>query len=233
MVGLAVGTRPDCLDRDKLDLLASMPCPPFKEIWLELGLQSANDEVLLRINRGHDLQSFEMACLAAAARGLFICAHLIAGLPGEDKAGFLNSVRTLNRLPIHGVKFHNLYVCSGTPLADMWRQGEYIPMTRERYLEWICDGISLLRPDIVVQRLTGDPVPGELLAPDWASVKTSLLNDIEKRLNGQRLWQGKALHPHEPMPGWFAPAEPPAFAPRTSPPSNQQYITARGVPHAF
>ncbi len=233
LVGLAVGTRPDCLDREKLALLASLPRDPFVEIWLELGLQSADNQVLERINRGHDLETFVRACHAAADHGLFVCAHLIAGLPGEDKSGFLRGIRTLNQLPVQGVKFHSLYVCAGSPLADIWRKGEYAPLTLERYLDWIADGIALLRPDMVVQRLTGDPAPDELLAPPWAAVKRSVRAGILAELRSRNLWQGKALTPEAPVPSWFDPEAPPAFAKQERKPMARPLQTPTGVAHAF
>ncbi len=233
LIGLAVGTRPDCLDREKLALLASLPRDPFVEIWLELGLQSADNHVLQRINRGHDLETFVRACHEVAAHGLFVCAHLIAGLPGEDKSGFLRSVRTLNQLPVHGVKFHSLYVCAGSPLAELWHKGEYAPLALECYLDWIADGIALLRPDMVVQRLTGDPAPHELLAPPWVAVKSSVRAGILDALRCRDLWQGKILAPKASMPAWFDGDSPPAFAAQDRNHDNRPIRVTTGAAHAF
>lgn len=195
LMGLCLGTRPDCLDREKLQLLADQDLP---ELWLELGLQSARDETLARINRGHDF-----ACLARAVGlahrvsretgrdGPRICVHVIAGLPGEHVEDFLYTVSELNALPIHGVKFHTLYVCKGSGLAAQWQRGEFTPLSLEDSVDWLARGLAALRPDLVMHRLTGDPAPGELLAPDWAGRKGATLEALNRVLVGRDLWQGR------------------------------------------
>lgn len=188
LVGLSVGTRPDCLADDKLKLLAGLNLPL---VWLELGLQSADNAVLARSNRGHDLACFQRACHQAAEHGLGVCAHLMAGLPGEELAGFLRSVQVLNELPVQGVKFHNVYVCRHTGLAALWQRGDYTPLPRAEYVRWIGEALSLLRPDIVVHRLTGDPAEGELLAPDWAADKRGLLDALHSHFQAANTLQGR------------------------------------------
>ncbi|MGE4298230.1 MAG: TIGR01212 family radical SAM protein [Desulfovibrionaceae bacterium] len=187
LAALSVGTRPDCLDAGKLHALASFPS---QETWLELGLQSAHDTTLARINRGHTVAHFSEATRQAAAMGLNVCAHIIAGLPGESPDDFLATVRFLNTLPITGIKFHNLYVCSGSTLATLWRSGTYTPIDRDTYAATLAQAIALLRPDIIIHRLTGDPAPGELLAPDWAADKRGLLATIQAALETHNITQG-------------------------------------------
>ena len=188
LAGLAVGTRPDCLDSEKLALLSAFPS---EEIWLELGLQSSHDPTLARINRGHAAEAFTHMVTLAANAGLKICAHVIAGLPGETPAHFLRTIDFLNALPISGIKLHNLYVCRDTPLADDWKQGNYRPLEREEYLHsWLIPALKHLRPDIVIQRLTGDPAPGELLAPPWCSDKSALLSALHTALEAGDVRQG-------------------------------------------
>lgn len=184
--GLCIGTRPDCLDAAKLDLLAGLP----GETWLDIGLQSCRDATLRRINRGHDAACFARAVRAAAERGLQVCAHLIAGLPGETPDDFLAGIAFLDDLPVSGVKLHNLYVCEGSPLAADLRDGRYEPLEREAYVAAVCEALARLRSDIVVHRLTGDPAPGELLAPAWAADKQSLLRAIHERLERLGIRQG-------------------------------------------
>ena len=196
LAALSVGTRPDCLDPAKLDALASFPS---QETWLELGLQSAHDTTLARINRGHSVADFSAATHQAAALGLHVCAHIIAGLPGESPDDFLATVRFLNTQPIAGIKFHNLYVCSGSTLASVWRSGDYTPMERGVYIRTLANAITLLRPDIIVHRLTGDPAPGELLAPDWAADKRSLFTSIQAALAQDNITQG-CQYPNTPPP---------------------------------
>jgi len=186
--GLCLGTRPDCLGEEKLDAIASLP---MSEIRLEIGLQSSDPETLRRINRGHTPEDFAWAALAVAERGLAVCAHIIAGLPGENEAHFARTVDFLNRLPVSGVKFHNCYVAKDTGLTRLWREGGYIPLEREAYVAMIVTALTRLRPDIAVERLNADPAPGELLAPDWAADKRGLIEQINARLEEQDIWQGK------------------------------------------
>jgi radical SAM protein (TIGR01212 family) len=187
-VGLCIGTRPDCLDHEKLALLAGAG---LGELWLELGLQSCNDATLRGINRGHDSSCFKRACEAAAKRSIKVCAHVIAGLPGEGEEDFLRTVDYLNALPVAGVKFHNVYVCKGTALARMWKNAEFEPPAMEDYVKWLCRALSRLRPDVVVHRLASDPAPGELLAPEWAGKKTHVLRLLHEELENRRIRQGR------------------------------------------
>jgi len=230
LAGLAVGTRPDCLDHEKLSVLAEFgttaaqkdiagPGAENFQLWLELGLQSANDTVLQRINRGHDFACFQTACEQAAAQGLRVCVHLIAGLPGENRQSFLHSVAAVNALPVHGVKFHNLYVCQGSPLASIWRRGGYRPLELQQYLDWLAAALCLLRSDIVVHRLTGDPAPGELLAPAWAADKRALLQALRVGMAQAGLWQGCRQDAAMGPPAWFSPhaASPPNLDPNMDP----------------
>lgn len=202
--GICIGTRPDCLDAAKLDLLQELQVP---EIWLDLGLQSANDQTLQRINRGHDAACFAAACRAAAARGIKVCAHLIAGLPEETPTDFLGSIDYLNALPVHGVKFHNLYVCQNTPLAAWTAKGAYIPLQQSQYCHWLGLAIAALRPDIVLHRLNGDPAHGELIAPQWARNKQTVLYAIHSFLEEHGIWQGQNWLSE--VPDWFCQDHPP------------------------
>jgi radical SAM protein (TIGR01212 family) len=171
--------------------LALLAAFPSDEIWLELGLQSAHDATLDRINRGHGVEAFSLTCRSAAQAGLKICAHVIAGLPGETPTHFLRTIDFLNGLPISGIKLHNLYVCQNTALADQWLQGLYQPLERDEYLHcWLIPALKLLRPDIVIQRLTGDPGPGELLAPLWCSDKSAFLKTLHAALEAGNVRQG-------------------------------------------
>jgi len=189
LAGLCLGTRPDCLEAEKLALLAAFPGPPVR---LELGLQSANDATLARINRGHDAACFARAVREAAAHGIGVTAHVMAGLPGETIADFLATIDVLNTLPVTGVKFHNTLVVAGAALESLYRSGSYAPITRPDYIDAVCAAIARLRPDIVIERLNADPAPGELVAPDWAADKRSLRRGIEDRLERDDIRQGCA-----------------------------------------
>ena len=196
VAGLCIGTRPDCLDPEKLALLAGFrerlrsPELPEPELWLELGLQSSHDETLARINRGHDAACFSQAARAAAALGIPVCAHLVLGLPGEGLPHFLQTVAFVNGLPVAGIKLHNLYVAEGTALAALWRAGDLALPTREEYLDWLCALLPRLRPDLVLHRLAADPAPGELLAPDWAADKRATLDMLAQMMEERDIRQG-------------------------------------------
>lgn len=187
LVGLSMGTRPDCVDQDKLDLIAAFPA---QEIQLELGLQTSNNDTLKRINRGHDAACFARAAEMAAERGIKVVVHLIAGLPGEGEKEFLDSVDFVSRLPIHGVKMQNLYVCKNTALAQQFESGGYTPLTMDNYTSMAANALTRLRSDVVVHRLNGDPNEEELLAPAWAREKQATLVAIQTTLERQGHSQG-------------------------------------------
>jgi radical SAM protein (TIGR01212 family) len=189
MVGLSVGTRPDCVGKEVLGLLASY----IKNflVWLELGLQSAHGSTLIKINRGHDVACFDRAVGEAHANGLTVCAHVILGLPGESHEMMMETARHLGALAVEGVKIHALYVVEGTPFAEIYERGGYRCLEREEYVELLLDFLERLPPGMVIQRLTGDPMPAELVAPLWVKDKIKTLNLIRKRLEERDSWQGK------------------------------------------
>ncbi len=203
---LSCGTRPDCLGEEHLALIAAAP---FAETWLELGLQSASDETLTRLNRGHDAATFADAVRHAAAAGLPVCAHLMAGLPGEGIDDFLETIEYVNALPVAAVKFHNTFVARGATLETWHAAGTFAPMDRDVYVDAVCQGLARLRSNVVVQRLCADPAPGELVSPAWAADKASLLRDIRARLEAHDLWQGAAADAPAGPPAWFSPDNPP------------------------
>jgi radical SAM protein (TIGR01212 family) len=189
MVGLSVATRPDCADPEVMRLLSSYSDKFL--VWVEFGLQSAHDETLKRVGRGHDVAAFEKAAITASRFGLNVCAHVILGLPGENRSMMHSTARYLSELPVHGVKIHLLYVVKGTPLASLYEKGEFRCLEREEYAELVVDFLELLPPEIVVQRLTGDPFGAELIAPEWARQKKANLQLIRKRMEERQTWQGK------------------------------------------
>ena len=189
MVGLSVATRPDCVNKDVLRLLSS-----YQErhlVWVEYGLQSAHDITLSRINRGHDVACFKRSVHMAKEYGLNVCAHIILGLPGETRQMMLQTALFLGGLPIDGVKIHLLYIVKGTPLATLYEMGKYRCLERDEYVELVVDFLELLSPSIVIQRLTGDPIGVELMAPLWAKHKSENLKHIRERLEERDTWQGK------------------------------------------
>jgi len=193
MVGLAIGTRPDCISSEILDLLADYA--KSRLIWIEYGLQSANDDTLKRINRGHTLECFLNAVSETRNRGISICAHVILGLPGETPEMMRHTARVIADSGIDGVKIHLLYVIRNTPLHVLYQRGEYTCLTRGEYTDRVCDFLELLPPRMIIQRLTGDPHPDELIAPGWAMEKAQNLIHIQKTLESRDTWQGKYSFP--------------------------------------
>lgn len=182
IVGLSIGTRPDCVDEPKLSLLEHLARDRL--IWIEYGLQSACDETLARINRGHNLRCFENAMAATRGRGIHICAHVILGLPGETRDHMRRTAEALAALKIDGVKLHLLYVVKSTPMETLYRSGGYRPLEQAEYVDLVCDFLGRLPPETVIQRVTGDPHREELVAPLWAMDKQGTLRLIHERLTG-------------------------------------------------
>jgi len=189
VVGLSIATRPDCVDKDVLGLIRSYQNDYL--VWLEYGLQSAHDITLDRIRRGHDVACFERGVRMAAEQGINVCAHIILGLPGEDRDMMCHTARYLAQLPIQGVKIHLLYVVEGTALAEWYRKGDFRCLGRDEYANVVADVLELLPPGMVIQRLTGDPIPSELVAPEWAQEKQANLKYIQEILERRDTWQGR------------------------------------------
>ena len=180
IIGLSIGTRPDCVDEPILSLLQALAENHL--IWMEYGLQSVHDKTLTRINRGHDVACFVRAVNATRNRNIKICAHVILGLPGEEKKDMLDAAKLIGELGLDGVKLHLLYVVRNTPLESLYTSGGYNCLTRKEYVEIVCDFLEQLPPDMVIHRLTGDPHPAELVAPAWAMEKDETLSLIRQTL---------------------------------------------------
>lgn len=190
IIGISMGTRPDCLGPEKLRVLAQCPLP---EVWLELGLQSCHDRTLQRINRQHTVGQAEEAVTEAASMGIKVVGHLMAGLPGEDVDDFLDSVRWAARLPLHGIKLHCTFVPRHTLLAQDYAAGTYVPLTQEVYVQAIVRALTLLPPTVLIHRLTGDPTPEELVAPLWPRQKSDTINAMRRTMELYNLQQGCCL----------------------------------------
>lgn len=191
VVGLSIGTRPDCVDEPVLSLLETYAHEFI--IWVEYGLQSTHDDTLRRIRRGHDFQCFKDAVVRTRGRGIQVCAHLILGLPGENRDHIRRTAREAAALGIDGVKLHLLYVVKGTPLERLYRQGHYTCLTQREYVSLVCDVLERLPAEIVIQRLTGDPHREELAAPQWSLNKSQTLDLIRKTLVRRNTSQGSRV----------------------------------------
>lgn len=214
VVGLSIGTRPDCLPEEVLELLAGYARKHL--VWLELGLQSAHDATLARINRGHDVACFTAAVTRAAARGLEVIAHVILGLPGEGPAELAATARYLASLPLQGVKIHLLYVIRGSGLARLFQAGEYLCLEEAEYVGLVADFLELLPAHLVIHRLTGDPHPGELLAPAWCLGKSRVLKAIRAEFARRGSRQGSRAGGVELLTAGAPPPPAPAGNPENS-----------------
>ncbi|MCB1786378.1 MAG: TIGR01212 family radical SAM protein [Gammaproteobacteria bacterium] len=192
VIGLSIGTRPDCVPPAVLDLLAGYQAEG-REVWLELGLQSAFDDTLALVNRGHYFSEYIDAVHEARARGLKVCTHLIVGLPGEGPQHAKTTLARVLELGVDGLKLHPLHVVKGTLLANQWRRGGYRPWALDDYLETAADLVELTPPHIVYHRLTGTASPRILLAPEWCRHKWRVIDGIAETLARRGTCQGSAL----------------------------------------
>ena len=185
---LSVGTRPDCIDDGVAALLASYN--KTREVWVELGLQTANDATAKIINRGYTLECFEKALATLEKYGLKTVVHLIIGLPGESLTDIKKTADYVSRLKLFGIKIHSIYVMKNTRLEEMYKSGDYTPPTLDEYAEGAAYIVSQLSPDTVVHRLTGDCPSGLLVAPEWNSDKHAVIKKIEEKLIADGKRQG-------------------------------------------
>jgi radical SAM protein (TIGR01212 family) len=187
-VGLSIATRADCLGNDVLDLLEELNSRTFLQV--ELGLQTVNDKTAQIINRGYSLDVFTQSVQALQSRGIEIVAHLIVGLPGEDRTDYLNAVRYISDMKINGVKIQVLYLLQDAPLMQWYTEGKIKFMERFEYIDTIAAMLSYLSPQVVVHRLTGDPPWRSLIEPKWTTDKKQILNQINQYLKEKNIYQG-------------------------------------------
>ncbi len=188
MAGICIGTRPDCVDDNILDLLASYNEKTF--VWLELGLQSAHNQTLDKINRGHSAEEFFDAVKRAKQRNLRVATHLIFGLPDETDAQMLETVRQVAETGIEGIKIHQLCIYKGTPMEYDFRLGILPTLDEDRYVRLVADALEMLPPDMVVMRLVAEGSRDEIIAPDWSFEKERLMKKIEAELESRGTYQG-------------------------------------------
>ena len=189
IVGLAVGTRPDCLPPDGLELLDELN--QIKPVFVELGLQTIHEKTAQFIRRGYPLSCFEQAVKALHDLGINVVVHLILGLPGETEEMMLESVRYLNQLPVNGVKFSLLHVLKHTDLGALYEKHPFPVYELDDYVDLVIRCIEELREDIVIHRLTGDGPRDLLIAPRWTLNKRKVLNEIARRMKETGSRQGK------------------------------------------
>lgn len=188
VIGLSIGTRPDCVSDETLALIRSYA--ERYHVWLEFGLQSISDRTLAAINRGHDAAAFLDAVRRASGGPILICVHIIVGLPGETREEILETAMVIAGLPVQGIKIHSLLALKGTALGECYEKGEIALMTREEYVGTVCDILEILPPDMVIQRLTADGYRDIFLGPAWAGNKLAVLNAIDREMERRGAWQG-------------------------------------------
>ena len=191
VIGMSIGTRPDCVDDEKLDLIAGYTKNHY--IWLEYGLQSIHERSLKFINRGHSFETFCHALKETQKRDINVCAHVILGLPTETKKDMLQTAKVLGDLGVNGVKIHLLCVLNNTRLTKLYFQGKVPMMEEDEYVETVCDFLELLPPEVTIHRLAGNGLKPNMLAPAWLSKKFVVLNKIDKLLEERNSYQGSAL----------------------------------------
>ena len=191
VVGIDVGTRPDCAPEWVLDLLESYANKGY-EVWVEYGLQSANFSTLRRINRAHGVSDFVDAVLRTKRRNLRLCAHIILGLPGEDQEDMLETGKLVASLPIDGIKIHPLHVIKNTKLAEQYLAGEFRVLELEEYAKRAADIIEILPANMVIHRLTGEVEPERLIAPSYCTYaeKHRVIKAIVEELERRGSYQG-------------------------------------------
>ena len=212
VVGIVIGTRPDCVDEEKLDYLADLAGGRVLEGWsrslsdgqertapvviVEYGIESCYDRTLLRINRGHDFETARRAVTMTAERGLDVGVHFILGLPGETRQMMLDSCEMINALPIRSVKFHQLQIVKGTRMEKEYEEKpqDFERFGLEEYIDFFVDMLERLRPDLFIERFVGEVPPRFVNETPWGLIRNvELLRLLEKRLEDRRTWQGRLL----------------------------------------
>lgn len=188
IVGLSIGTRPDAVDKGKLELIASYK--NGREVWVEYGLQSSHDRTLKAINRGHSFLDFKNALQLAKDCALLVSAHVILGLPGETRQEMIETAKRLTDLKIDGIKIHLLHILKGSPMEKLYNEGKVSLPGQDEYVELVCSFLEHLSPDIVIQRLTGQGNRENHIAPAWALDKSGTIGKIVGELKRRGSCQG-------------------------------------------
>lgn len=191
VIGLNIATRCDALDEDVLDYLEDLN--NRTDLIVELGLQTIHEDTSKLINRGHTLEQFESAVLELRKRNIDVVVHIINGLPFETKEMMLDTVRYLNKLDIQGIKIHMLFILKDTPILNLYNTTHFHVLSKEEYIDIVIDQLELLRPEIVIHRITGDPIKELLVEPSWLLKKFSVLDDIDKEMVSRDSYQGKRI----------------------------------------
>lgn len=189
VIGLSIATRPDAISEECLDYLKELNEKTY--LTIELGLQSTKEKTAKLINRCHSLESFENMVKKLRQNNINVVVHIINGLPYETKEDMLNTVKYLNKLDIQGIKIHMLSILKDTPLEELYQREHFKILSKEEYIDIVIEQLELLRPEIVIHRITGDPKVEDLIEPKWLIKKFCVLNDIDKEMVKRDTYQGK------------------------------------------
>ena len=192
VIGLNIATRPDAISDECLDYLEELNKKTY--LTIELGLQTTKEETTKLITRCHSLQCFEDMVKKLRERNIDVVVHIINGLPYETKKDMLNTVKYLNKLDIQGIKIHMLSITKDTPIEKMYQEEKFKLLSKEEYIDIVVDQLELLREEIVIHRITGDPKLDELIEPTWLTKKFCVLNDIDKEMVRRDTYQGIKAH---------------------------------------
>ena len=186
---IAIATRCDCLNFEIIEYLNDIS--NIKPIWLELGLQTTNYKSAEFLNLGYNFDDFKKTIKLLENTNIKICVHIINGLPHETKEDMLKTIKDINHLPFDSIKIHMLHILKNTKLASIYEKDPFKILNKEEYIEIVVKQLELLKPEIIIERLTGDPIKDELIVPEWLLNKTIILNDIDKLMAKQNTYQGK------------------------------------------
>lgn len=185
---ISIATRCDCLNDDVIEYLDSITC--FKPIWIELGLQTTNDKTGELINRCYTFSDFKTCLEKLNKTNIKTCVHIINGLPYETREDFIKTIKDISHLHFDAIKIHMLHLLKGTKMASEYLSKPFEILTREDYIEVVVEQLRLLRPEVIIERLTGDPLKEDLIEPSWVLNKTTILNDIDKLMVKLDCYQG-------------------------------------------
>ena len=191
VVAISIATRADCLDEEKINYINTLTTK--KEIWIELGLQSSNDDTANYINRCHNFNTFKEIVLQLSKTNIKTCVHIINGLPNETKEDMIQTIKDINSLPIDALKIHMLSITKNTILSKLYEKEPFHLLTLEEYVDIVVNQLRLLKEEIVIQRVTGDPLEEDLIQPKWLPRKTLVLNEIDKLMAKNDYYQGDLL----------------------------------------
>ena len=188
IVALSIATRPDCLDKEVLELLDEIN--KTIPVWVELGLQTIHEETATFINRGYKLNVFEEAVKNLRKINIEVIVHIINGLPYETKDMMLDTVKYLNNFDIQGIKIHSLFILKNTPLGDLYTKEKFNILSLEEYVDITTEQLALLDKDIVIHRINGDAPKNDLIEPTWSIKKLVVMNEIDKMMKQKNYYQG-------------------------------------------